>query len=99
MATDTTLRSAKGSPLTHAEVDANFENLKETADKKANTEALGVEADDTNMGNTAGGILSDDASAKPWFRGLEAATVARPTTTDLAKPHAAPGAGEQTKSG
>src|SRR3546814_9961197 len=64
MATDITLSSTKGSPLTHAEVDANFENLKETADKKANTEALGVEADDTNMGSTAGAILSDDARSE-----------------------------------
>src|SRR3546814_14711442 len=53
-------------------------------------------ADDTNMGSTAGAILSDDASAKTWFGELEAATEARPTTTALAQPDAAAGIGTAT---
>ena len=49
MATVTT-RAGKGSPLTHAEVDANFTNL--------NTDKL-----ETSAVSTFGGTLIDDADA------------------------------------
>lgn len=81
--TDITLRSTKGAPLTHDEVDANFSNLKETADLalaavdgvggKANASAVGVDTAAANMGTTPGTILSDNGTAKQWFGEAEAA--------------------------
>lgn len=81
--TDITLRSTKGAPLTHDEVDQNFINLKETADAafdasaglggKAPAAAVGIDDAATNMGTTPGTILSDNGTAKQWFQESEAA--------------------------
>lgn len=79
--TDITLRSVKGAPLTHAELDQNFEALRNTADSalagvdgvggKANASAIGTDSSATSMGTTAGSLLPDNGTAKDWFRELE----------------------------
>lgn len=81
--TDITLRSTKGAPLTHDEVDANFSNLKETADAafdaagglggKANAAALGVDNSADDMGTFTGSTISDNATAKTALQELETA--------------------------
>lgn len=82
--TDITLRAVKGSPLTHDEVDANFTNLQTTADAaasdgaqalntKANATALGVLADDADMGTFTGTTIADNATAKEALQSLETA--------------------------
>jgi len=83
MATSLTLRSTKGAPLTHNEVDANFTALRDTADAaasavagiggKANASALGVTDSATNMGTFTGSIISDDQTAKQVMQALETA--------------------------
>ncbi|WP_460986413.1 hypothetical protein [Sphingobium sp. TomTYG75] len=75
-------------------MDANFANLKETADLaydasvaiggKANAAALGTDDAATDLGTTPGTILSDNGTAKDWFGESETAIEARPTSTSLA---------------
>lgn len=81
--TDITLRSIKGAPLTHDELDTNFSNLKETADAafaavagvggKANAAALGVSDNATTMGTFSGSLISDNVTAKAALQELESA--------------------------
>jgi len=81
--TDITLRSVKGAPLTHDEVDNNFSNLKETADAayaavagvggKANAAALGVSDNAVDMGTFSGALISDNVTAKVALQELESA--------------------------
>lgn len=81
MATEITTRAAKGAPLTYVEVDANFENLRDTADAafdatialggKANASAIGISDTDTNMGAFSGSIIPDGQSAKQSIQALE----------------------------
>ena len=70
MATLTT-RAGKGSPLTHAEVDANFTNL--------NTDKL-----ETSAVSTFGGTLIDDADAAAARSTLGLGTAATTASTDYA---------------
>ena len=70
MATVTT-RAGKGSPLTHAEVDANFTNL--------NTDKL-----ETSAVSTFGGTLIDDADAAAARSTLGLGTAATTASTDYA---------------
>jgi hypothetical protein len=70
MATVTT-RAGKGSPLTHAEVDANFTNL--------NTDKL-----ETSAVSTFGGTLIDDADASAARSTLGLGTAATTASTDYA---------------
>lgn len=83
MATDITLRQTKGAPLTHDELDANFANLKETADLaydavagvggKANAAVVGTDADATDLGTFTGSTISDNTTAKGALQELETA--------------------------
>jgi len=83
MATSLTLRSTKGAPLTHNEVDANFTALRDTADAaasavagiggKANASALGVTDSATNMGTFTGTIIPDSQTAKQVMQVVETA--------------------------
>ena len=70
MATLTT-RAGKGSPLTHAEVDANFTNL--------NTDKL-----EASAVSTFGGTLIDDADAAAARSTLGLGTAATTASTDYA---------------
>lgn len=70
MATITT-RAGKGSPLTHAEVDANFTNL--------NTDKL-----ESSAVSTFGGTLIDDADAAAARSTLGLGTAAITASTDYA---------------
>ena len=69
MATVTT-RAGKGSPLTHAEVDANFTNL--------NTDKL-----EASAVSTFGGTLIDDADAAAARSTLGLGTAAGNATSDF----------------
>lgn len=84
MTTSITLRSTKGSALTHAEMDANLTNLQTTADaakaatdtltaNKAEAAALGVANTDQNMGSFTGTTIADNVSAKVGMQSLETA--------------------------
>lgn len=84
MATSITLRSTKGSALTHSEMDANLTNLQTTADAakaatdtltsdKAEATALGVANTDQNMGSFTGTTIADNVSAKVGMQSLETA--------------------------
>ena len=70
MATITT-RAGKGSPLTHAEVDANFTNL--------NTDKL-----EASAVSAFGGTLIDDADAAAARSTLGLGTAATTASTDYA---------------
>lgn len=84
MTTSLTLRSTKGSALTHDEMDTNLTNLKTTADDalaatdtltsdKAEATALGVANTDQNMGSFTGTTISDNVTAKAAIQALETA--------------------------
>lgn len=84
MTTSITLRATKGTPLTHNEVDANFTNLKTTADAaasdasqglntKANASAVGIASGDANMGTYTGTTIPDNETAKQNLQSLETA--------------------------
>jgi len=89
--TDITLRAVKGSPLTYAEVDANFSNLKATADAaaagvagvggKANATAIGISADAVDLGVFTGSTIPNGQTAKGAIQSLETAVELRPTIT------------------
>jgi hypothetical protein len=94
MTTTITLRSVKGSPLTHQEVDDNFSNLKETADNaldavagiggKANASAIGVDDSASNMGTYTGSTIPDNGTVKQNIQSLETAVEARAVAATLA---------------
>jgi len=79
--TDIVLRAVKGSPLTYAEVDANFTNLKATADAafdgvggiggKANATAIGIDASAVDLGVFSGVTIPDNQTAKEAIQALE----------------------------
>ena len=84
MTTSITLRSVKGTPLTHNEVDDNFTNLKTTADAaaadastavnaKANASAVGITSGASNMGTYTGSTIPDNETAKQNIQSLETA--------------------------
>lgn len=84
MTTSITLRAAKGSPLTHNEVDANFTNLQVTADAaasdaaqglsdKANASAVGITSGASDMGTFTGTTITDNVTAKVALQELETA--------------------------
>lgn len=84
MPTSLTLRSVKGSALTHNEMDTNLTNLRTTADDalaatdtltadKAEAAALGVANTDQNMGSFTGTTIPDNVSAKVGMQSLETA--------------------------
>ncbi len=92
--TDITLRATKGTPLTHAEVDANFTNLKTTADaadtnasqainQKANATSVGVAAGAANMGTYTGTTIPDSETAKQNLQSLETAVETKANATAL----------------
>lgn len=92
MATDITLRSTKGSALTHDEMDTNLTNLQTTADDalaatdtltsdKAEAAALGVANTDQNMGSFTGSTISDNVSAKAGMQALETAVETKANAT------------------
>lgn len=92
MATDITLRSTKGSALTHDEMDTNLTNLQTTADAavataatltadKAEATALGVANTDQNMGSFTGSTISDNVSAKAAIQALETAVETKANAT------------------
>lgn len=92
MTTNLTLRSTKGSALTHAEMDANLTALQTTADaaaaatdtltaNKAEAAALGVANTDQNMGSFTGSTISDNVSAKAGMQALETAVETKANAT------------------
>jgi hypothetical protein len=105
--TDITLRSVKGTPLTHAEVDANFTNLKTTADaadtnasqalsQKANASSLGVAAGAADMGTYAGTTIPDSETAKQNIQSLETAVETKANASALGVTSAATNMGTFT---
>ena len=95
MTTSLTLRSEKGSALTHAEGDANLTALRTTADAalaasdtltadKAEAAALGVANTDQNMGSFTGSTIADNVSAKAGMQALETSHEAAVTASGIA---------------
>lgn len=74
MATNLTLRSVKGTPLTVAEGDENFTNLRDTADAKSQATAIGIAATAENLGTFTGTTIADGATVKTALQSLETAT-------------------------
>jgi len=104
MTTTIVTRAAKGAPLTYTELDANFTNLKSTADAafdatialggKANASALGVADSATNMGTFTGSTIPDNQTAKQNLQALETSLetklpISSPTYTGIARNNAA----------
>lgn len=92
--TDITLRATKGTPLTHAEVDTNFTNLKTTADaaetnaaqainQKANATSVGVAAGAADMGVYSGSTIPDNETAKQNIQSLEVAVETKANASAL----------------
>lgn len=81
MATNLTLRSVKGTPLTVAEGDENFTNLRDTADAKSQATAIGITATAENLGTFTGSTIADGATVKTALQSLETVFEAEPTAT------------------
>lgn len=80
MTTPLTLRETKGTPLTHAEMDENLTQLRDTADAKAQATAIGILATAENLGSFTGSTIADGATVKDALQALETAAESVTTT-------------------
>lgn len=83
MTTPLTLREVKGTPLTHAEMDENLTQLRDTADAKAQAAAIGISATADNLGTFTGSIIADAATVKDALQALETSTETKANASAL----------------